>query len=132
VVKPNYPQADMDRIKELAYNLGFLSKLKTIRLLPEGAGRKDMRNTLALLAAIAVLVLALGYFLGWYDLVGVESNGAGHRLQIDVNTNKIKSDIDKGATKIKETIREFQEAGEEGGPTKTPDLPKERDPAFRF
>jgi hypothetical protein len=94
-----------------------------------------MRNTLALLAAVVVIVLALGYFLNWYSLVGIESQGGSHRLQIDVNTSKIKSDIDKGKTKLQQTIEEFKESADEPDvhgklPSSSPDQSKE--PVFRF
>lgn len=81
-----------------------------------------MRNTLALLAAVVVIVLVLGYFLNWYSLVGVESQGGTHRLQIDVDTKKIKADIDKGKNKLKDTFNEFKESTDDVQPT-TPGKP---------
>jgi len=93
-----------------------------------------MRNTLALLAAVVLIVLVLGYFLNWYSLVGVESQGGGHRLQIDLNTSKIKADISKGKEKLKETIQEIQDVSENAKtPAELPAAPKTgSEKIFRF
>ncbi|MBI2804944.1 MAG: hypothetical protein HYX68_08185 [Planctomycetes bacterium] len=55
-----------------------------------------MRNLLALVGAVVVLVVGLGWYLGWYQ-VGTEPSQDGHRkINVDVNTGKIKSDLNKG------------------------------------
>jgi cytoskeletal protein RodZ len=93
-----------------------------------------MRNTLALLAAVVLIVLVLGYFLNWYSLVGVENNTGSTRLQIDLNTSKIKSDINKGKEKLKDTIEDIQEATNDANPpANLPTAPsKAGEKVFRF
>jgi hypothetical protein len=87
-----------------------------------------MKNTIAFLAVCVVALLVAGYFLGWYNLVGVENNGGTHRLQIDVDTNKIRSDLDKGKKKVIEAYDKLKDsAGEEGEPPGKPDTTAKND-----
>jgi hypothetical protein len=54
-----------------------------------------MRNLLALVGAVVVLVVGLGWYLEWYKL-GTEPAGSGHRkVNADVNTDKITEDLKK-------------------------------------
>jgi hypothetical protein len=76
-----------------------------------------VRNLLALLAAFCLTVLVAGYFLNWYTFVGIESHGGNHRLQIDVNTEKIKEDLRRGKEKLRQTWEELQDVSDQ---TKTP------------
>ena len=60
-----------------------------------------MRNVLALVGLGGVLFLGAGYYKGWFTL----ENDSG-KLNIEVNTDKAKKDIEagieKGMAKIKE------------------------------
>ncbi len=84
-----------------------------------------MKNLLALLALVVIVVLVVGYFLNWYSVVGIENQSGGHRLQIDVNTDKIKADLRRGKEKLKETFEDFQDLSEHAKtPAEMPAWPK--------
>lgn len=84
-----------------------------------------MKNLLALLALVVIIVLVVGYFLNWYSVVGIENQSGGHRLQIDVNTDKIKADLRRGKEKLKETFEEFQDMSDHAKtPAEMPAWPK--------
>ena len=56
-----------------------------------------MRNLLALIGAVVVLVVGLGWYLGWYTL-GTEPAGEGRqKITVDVNTDQIKNNLKKGS-----------------------------------
>src|SRR5260370_1370972 len=71
------------------------------------AGRKSfrkeaqaMRNLLALIGAVVVLVAGLGWYLEWYKL-GVEPGTPGHpKINVEVETDKIKDDLKKGRESV--------------------------------
>ncbi len=51
-----------------------------------------MKNMLALIGLVVVLVAGLGWYLGWYQ-VGVEPGADGHsKINVDVNRKKIIED----------------------------------------
>ena len=63
-----------------------------------------MRNLLALLAAAALTFAGMGWYLGWYT---VEHSPApsGHRaVHIDIDGQKMSSDIRKGEEKLQEAL----------------------------
>jgi hypothetical protein len=65
-----------------------------------------MRNTLAFVAALAVTVAVVGWYLGWYQ-VGITPAGAGHqKLNIDINTEKVTKDVMQGEQEVLEKGRE--------------------------
>jgi hypothetical protein len=91
-----------------------------------------MKNLLALVGLAVVLVAGLGWYLGWYQ-IGTEPSASGHRkINVDVNTNKIKQDIKKGEEKVGEYV---SKSNSQGGlspippPTQLPALPAPPTPA---
>ena len=69
-----------------------------------------MKNLLALVGAAVVLVVGLGWYLGWYKL-GVEKGTPDHpKVNVEVEGDKIKADLKKG----KETVGEFIKEHENG------------------
>ncbi len=63
-----------------------------------------MRNLLALLAAAALTFAGLGWYLGWYT-VEHSPAAAGHRaVHIDLDGQKMTTDIRKGEAKLQEAI----------------------------
>lgn len=50
-----------------------------------------MKNLLALIGLVVVLVAGLGWYLGWYKL----SAESGH-VKVDVDTKEIREDLNKG------------------------------------
>ena len=67
-----------------------------------------MRNTLALVAAVVLVLGGLGWYMGWYH-VQTAPTGDGHReIKIDVDAKKITEDVNKelkqGAKKVDEIL----------------------------
>jgi len=63
-----------------------------------------MRNLLAFLAAVAVTVVAVGWYLDWYKVHSLPAP-AGHRqLTIDINTVKIGEDLHKGEQNLQKML----------------------------
>ena len=63
-----------------------------------------MRNLLAL-AALAVLVfLGLGWYLGWYKIQSTAASDGHRHISIDLNTNKITDDVNKGKAKVRDLL----------------------------
>jgi hypothetical protein len=58
-----------------------------------------MKNLLALVGAVVVLVAGLGWYLGWYKL----SNESGH-LKVDVDTQEVAKDLKKGRDAVSNII----------------------------
>jgi hypothetical protein len=69
-----------------------------------------MKNLLALVGAVVVLVVGLGWYLQWFKF-GSESGTPGHpKFNVEVEADKIKADLKKG----KETVGEFIKEHETG------------------
>jgi hypothetical protein len=84
-----------------------------------------MRNMLALFAAVLLTVVGLGWYLDWYKVRSQPASVPGqHSLNIDINTNKIGTDLQKGEQKIQQMLEnktkdETQKAAPDA--KKTPD-----------
>ena len=63
-----------------------------------------MRNLLAFLGAAILTVLVVGWYLGWYD-ISREPSTAGHsKLGVDINSDKIGSDVKQGEQKVEDFL----------------------------
>jgi hypothetical protein len=58
-----------------------------------------MRNILALVGAATVAFLALGWYLGWYQVTSVPSPHGKQSVTVDINPTKITEDVKKGVEK---------------------------------
>jgi hypothetical protein len=63
-----------------------------------------MRNLLALTGLVVLTFLSLGWYLGWYKVQDSPTSDGHHHIQIDVDANKVKSDVNKGETKIHDSL----------------------------
>jgi hypothetical protein len=64
-----------------------------------------MRNLLALLAALLLLIGGAGWYLGWFKF-HTEAAESGHgKVSIDINTQKMGQDLKKGEEKLQEIIK---------------------------
>jgi hypothetical protein len=69
-------------------------------------GTFSMRNLLAFLAAAVLAFLGLGWYLGWYTFRSVPTE-AGHRgYTIDINSQKIEKDVQKGVRSGEEKLHD--------------------------
>jgi hypothetical protein len=55
-----------------------------------------VRNFLAFLAALVIVVAGLGWYLGWYKIDSLPLIGGHKRVTVDIDTNKVKDDVKKG------------------------------------
>src|SRR5258708_1452076 len=81
-----------------------------------------MRNFLAFVGAAIVVFLALGWYLGWYNITPEKSDAGKSRIQIDINKDKINADVKRGA----ENVEGFIEKQKNSDPSKPAD-PKAAD-----
>lgn len=74
-----------------------------------------MKNILALVGLLVVGFAGTGWYLGWYK-IGTEPAGSGHtKINADVDTEKIKQDLQNGAKKISDYVAPHKAV--EGQPT---------------
>jgi len=68
-----------------------------------------MRNILAAVGAATVAFLAVGWYLGWYQVSSTTSPQGPQSVQVDINPTKITDDVKKGVEngeKIVDSLRE--------------------------
>src|SRR6185437_2060010 len=64
-----------------------------------------MRNLLALFGAALLTVVGVGWYLGWYKVRSQPASVPGqHSVNIDIDTHKIGSDLQKGEQKIQQLL----------------------------
>ncbi|MCS7015935.1 MAG: hypothetical protein NZM42_07445 [Gemmatales bacterium] len=56
--------------------------------------------------------LVIGWFLDWYSVQDVRSSPGKHRLEIEIDTDKIRQDLERGRKKLEDTWRRVK-TGEE-------------------
>jgi hypothetical protein len=77
-----------------------------------------MRNTLAFLGALLVVVAAVGWYLGWYQVFLAPGHSGHETVKIDIDTDKVKADLKKGEAKVleeKDKLGARKDAGQAGG-----------------
>lgn len=79
-----------------------------------------MRNILALLAAGAIAVAGLGWYLGWYQFKSTPSADGHRQINIDVNTTKIVEDVNK---EIKQSSKKIDEVLHSKGQSQSSSTP---------
>lgn len=63
-----------------------------------------MRNLLALAAMALLVFLGLGWYLNWYKIATTPSADGHRQINIDLNTQKIKEDVNKGKEKVRDLL----------------------------
>lgn len=66
-----------------------------------------MKNFLALLGAVFLILVVMGWILGWYSIDRHAHDGE-EKLHITLDTDKIHEDIEKGKEKIKSLLTKKQ------------------------
>lgn len=64
-----------------------------------------MRNLLAFFAAAALTVVGVGWYLGWFRTINIE-----------LNTTKIREDLNKGEQKVHQLLKNRRKERAEGKP----------------
>jgi hypothetical protein len=87
-----------------------------------------MKNLLALVGAVVVLVVGLGWYLQWFKF-GSESGTPGHpKYNVEVESDKIKADLKKGKETVGEFIKEHETS--KGVPAQTTSIPLNPDGSY--
>ena len=82
-----------------------------------------MRNILALVGAGTVTFLGLGWYLGWYNIDRNSQPGL-QSVKVEINPEKITTDVKKGVVRGTEIIEEFRNGAEaKPAPLTTPQGP---------
>lgn len=63
-----------------------------------------MRNLLALLAFAVLAFAGVGWYLGWYQIKSTPTNDGHRQISIDLNTPKIKEDLNTGKEKLRDLL----------------------------
>ena len=63
-----------------------------------------MRNVLALIGLLVIGVGGLGWYLGWYKIQSTPTPDGHRQIQIDLNTNKITEDVNKGKVVVRDYL----------------------------
>lgn len=68
-----------------------------------------MKTLVYMLFLAMCAFLFLGWFLDWYSVQEIRSSPGKHRLEIEIDTEKIQQDIERGRKKLEETWRQIQQ-----------------------
>jgi hypothetical protein len=80
---------------------------------------------LALFAAVLLTVVGLGWYLDWYKVRSQPASVPGqHSVNIDIDTTKISTDLQKGERKIQQML---ENKGKEEAKQNAPDAKKTSD-----
>jgi hypothetical protein len=75
-----------------------------------------MRNLLAFLAALVLTLAGVGWYLGWFE-VSSNRSFTGHRqVHIDIDTQKVGKDIEKGKETIEGAVEKAREEANKNRP----------------
>jgi hypothetical protein len=67
-----------------------------------------MRNFIGFLVIVAIVVLAVGYYLDWFKFSSSNSgNTSSYQMQVD--KTKIETDAEKAKAKAQETAKDIKE-----------------------
>jgi hypothetical protein len=68
-----------------------------------------MKNALAFIGAAVVAFLAVGWYLGWYQISRSPTPQGKESLHVDFNPDKITSDVKKGVEKGTELVDQIRD-----------------------
>jgi hypothetical protein len=78
-----------------------------------------MRNLLAFTAAVVLTVAGLGWYLGWYRVHSAPASDGHHKVNIDINTDKITDDIERAEKKILDHANEHLQSAKDKADKRT-------------
>lgn len=76
-----------------------------------------MRNILAAVGAAVVAFLAVGWYLGWYQVSSTTSSKGPQSVQVDINPTKIGEDVKKGVENGEKIVDSLRDAPGTDGKT---------------
>jgi hypothetical protein len=66
-----------------------------------------MRNLLAGLAAVVLIVAGAGWYLGWFHVQTAPTSDGHRKIEVDVDTKKISGDVHKGVQEGTQKVEEW-------------------------
>jgi hypothetical protein len=69
-----------------------------------------MKNLVFILFLGACAFTIFGYFLGWYKISDFGSDNGHRRVQIDLDSKKIKEDLQKGQSRLNDALQKGQDS----------------------
>ena len=69
-----------------------------------------MRNILALLAAMVIMIGGTGWYLGWFSVQSTAGAAGKRQVNIEVDSRKISEDLQKGTEKLQSVIDQTRAA----------------------
>ena len=69
-----------------------------------------MRNILAFLAAMVLMIGGTGWYLGWFSVQSTAGSAGKRQVNIEVDSRKISEDLQKGTEKIQQVIDQSRSA----------------------
>jgi hypothetical protein len=96
-----------------------------------------MKNFLAFVAALALVVVFAGWYLGWYEVSHKPMPDGRHSVEIEIDRDKVVDDVKKGSETVLKEGREQLEKlldkkdGKAQGTEEPAELPPPPRPNFR-
>jgi hypothetical protein len=69
-----------------------------------------MRNILAFLAAMVILIGGAGWYLNWFSVQSTAGASGKRQVNIEVDSRKISEDLQKGTEKLQQVIDQTRAA----------------------
>jgi hypothetical protein len=79
-----------------------------------------MRNILAFLGALVVTLLVVGWYENWFQVRTTSGTGGTRNITIDIDSNKVTSDIEETEHKIETFVEEEAKKAKAGQPSAQP------------
>ena len=72
-----------------------------------------MRALLKVSLVLVIGLVVIGFYRGWFGLSRPQSDAAGNKVNVNlsVDKNKIKADVNKAEQKVKEGVRQLEGKG---------------------
>ncbi|SRR6266404_1639429 len=81
-----------------------------------------MRNLLAFVAAVVLLLAGVGWYRGWYRVQSSPAPRGHHAVNIDIDKDKIGKDLHEGEEELQKVIEnKLKDTGEKRAETTLPD-----------
>jgi tRNA A37 N6-isopentenylltransferase MiaA len=84
-----------------------------------------MRNILALLATLVIMIGGTGWYLGWFSVQSTAGAAGKRQVNIEVDSRKISEDLQKGTEKIQQVIDQSR-AADSTNPSDKPKFEKDQ------
>ena len=86
-----------------------------------------MRNLLALVAAVILLVAGIGWYRGWYRVQNSPAPPGHHAVNIDIDKDKIGKDLHEGEEELQKVLENKLRADKPSPDANTPN-PRQKAP----